>query len=70
MRGRAYGDGAVTGNVFGFDSESLTVVCRNMDTGLGVPFQLAGETSWDCEVQGLVVTPGDFIDIVIRGNAQ
>jgi hypothetical protein len=45
------------------------VVCRNLDTRQTVVMQ-GGGYSFDCEGAGLTLTPGDRIDIIIKGTAE
>ncbi len=41
------------------------VICRNVSTGLEVVIS-DSMTSWDCEDAGLIVNPGDRVNMIIR----
>jgi hypothetical protein len=51
------------------DVNTQKVVCRNLDTRQTALIQ-DGTASWDCEAAGLTITPGDRIDIIIKGTAE
>ncbi|MFQ5739957.1 MAG: hypothetical protein ACE5JX_13190 [Acidobacteriota bacterium] len=56
--------GSVTGMNAGFG------LCRNLATSQTVFFSLQGGTSWDCEGEGLAVSPGDSVLMVAQGSAN
>jgi hypothetical protein len=57
--------GAVTGVVV------KTIDCNNKTTHQKVSITVNGSTTiWDCEAAGLIVSPGDKIDMKIKGNAN
>jgi len=58
----------VGGNVTGMSP--AFVVCNNRTTGQTVATLLGGDKTWDCEAEGLVVTPGDSVQMFIRGSAD
>ena len=59
--------GEVGGSVTGFFPE--TVDCLNETTGQNVEIVLgAGEMSWNCEEEGLLVEPGDRIVMTVEGS--
>jgi hypothetical protein len=48
-----------------------TIDCKNKTTKQKVRIMVNGSTTtWDCEAAGLIVSPGDKIDIKIKGNAN
>jgi hypothetical protein len=47
-----------------------SVVCRNLRTGHSVTIPLAGMKEWDCEVAGLIVGPGDRVQMRVTGRAD
>jgi hypothetical protein len=48
-----------------------TVNCRNKTTKDKVSIRInGGSSSWDCELAGLEVNPGDQIDMTIKGTAN
>lgn len=48
-----------------------TVNCQNKTTRKKVKVDMSGgETTWDCEAAGLVVSPGDQIDMTVKGYAN
>jgi hypothetical protein len=55
--------GSVTGVIL------REVLCRNVSTGLEVVIS-DPMTSWDCEAAGLVVTPGDRVNMIIRSIVE
>jgi hypothetical protein len=46
------------------------VTCKNKTTGQVVRIPAKEETVYDCEVNGLIVKPGDLITTTVSGNAQ
>ncbi len=57
----------VGGSVAGIDTRRVT--CQNRTTLQAVTFDTALATRWDCEQQGLVVSPGDAIVQTVVGTA-
>ncbi len=55
--------GAVSG------MRALEVRCQNATTSQSIQFSLSGETSWDCEAQGLTVGSGDVVRQRVIGQA-
>jgi hypothetical protein len=48
-----------------------TIDCNNKTTKQKVRIVVTGSTAtWDCEAAGLIVSPGDKIDMKIKGNAN
>ena len=45
------------------------IVCRNLNTRQTVVID-DGLSSYDCEAAGLTLTPGDRIDVIIKGTAE
>ncbi len=63
-----FGDAVVPptgGSVTGASLESL--VCHNRTTHQRIKVPLAGQKSWDCEAEGLIVDPGDDVEMRVRG---
>jgi len=62
----------VGGLVTGLSPKKGTVICQNLTTHKVVRIPLDVTTSWNCEDAGLVVSPGDRMDIQlqIKGAAQ
>jgi len=59
----------VGGTAYGLSIK--TVNCRNKTTRQKVSIRLDGAaTEWDCEAAGLVVNPGDQIDMTVKGYAD
>jgi len=58
----------VGGNVTGMSP--AFVVCNNRTTGQTVATLLGGDKTWDCEAEGLVVVPGDSVQVFIRGSVD
>lgn len=56
----------VGGSVTGIIPE--TVDCLNETTGQNVEVTLDGNTSWNCEAEGLLVDPGDRIMMTVGGT--
>lgn len=57
------------GNVLGIAVH--TVNCQNKSTKQKVSIAMQdGQTAWDCEAAGLVVNPGDQIDMTVKGFAE
>jgi hypothetical protein len=57
----------VGGSVTGI--RALEVRCINATTSQSLRFPLSGETTWDCEAQGLTVSPGDIVRQLVFGRA-
>ena len=48
-----------------------TVICRNLTTGQQVTFQyMGGATAASCAAAGLVVQPGDHVQMRVQGAAE
>jgi hypothetical protein len=48
-----------------------SIDCKNKTTKQKVRIDVNGSTtSWDCEAAGLIVSPGDEIDMKVKGNAN
>ncbi len=51
------------------DIRGITATCRNNTTGSDVTFGLGpGVNTWDCEAQGLAVSPGDVVTQSVQGG--
>ena len=60
---------AVGGSVTGVSP--TVVVCRNLTTKQSIRMKLSdGMTAWNCEQAGLVVNPGDRIQITVQGTTD
>ncbi len=57
----------VSGAVAGL--ETTAALCENRTQGASVFVPLSGQTTWDCEREGLPVAPGDRIVLLVRGIA-
>ena len=67
--GVADGTGPVGGTVTGLSIYApRSVTCRNLTTAQTVKFDMDGRT-WDCEAEGLVVSPGDPVQQLVVGEA-
>ena len=65
--GSAQGVGSVGGTVSGLDPAiQRSVSCRNLTTALTVRFSTAAD-SWDCQTEGLIASPGDRVQQIVRG---
>lgn len=67
VRGVRTGPDNVGGSVTGVNT--LLAMCRNGTTGQTVTILLRGQASWDCQTSGLLVNPGDRVDMFVRGSA-
>jgi len=79
QRGVARDDGACDSGSFELDATGVggsvseirarAVRCRNVTTTQAITFDVTGETSWNCEAQGLAVSPGDAVRQLVSGRA-
>ena len=66
--GAADGSSGVGGTVEALSPSTLRrISCRNLTTAQTVEL-VTGADSWDCEAEGLVVTPGDRVEQTITGE--
>ncbi len=59
-------DGAA-GSIIGLTGRNA--LCGNLTTGDRVAFSIESSAAWNCEDEGLVVTPGDRLRIVVNGSS-
>jgi len=59
----------VSGNANGY--ANVTVTCTNKTSGKRIKFIGTNSTtsSWNCEKKGLIVKPGDKVDVLLSGTA-
>ena len=67
MNGTAQSSSLLGGRMNG--STVTFVRCRNVTTGSQVIATPPSGTQWNCVARGLVVTPGDSVQMTVRGNA-
>ena len=67
MNGTAQSAAQLGGKLNG--STVTSVRCRNVTTGQQVGATPPSGTQWNCVARGLVVTPGDSVQMTVKGNA-
>ncbi len=63
-----FGAGTVGGSITGLRARE--VGCINASTSQSFRFLLSGSTTWDCEAQGLSVSPGDIVRQLVTGRSS
>jgi hypothetical protein len=62
------GASGLGGTVTGVNARRVN--CQNLSTGQTIVIRQRGNPSWNCEVKGLVVHPGDIIQQTVKGPAN